>query len=513
MIRFNNYLAIIILALMPMMAVAQVNDLPRSTPEAEGIESSAISRMFDTLMAIPNTEIHHVMIVRHGKVVAELHPAPYKAEYQHTLYSCSKTFVSMAIGIAINENKLRLTDRVASFFPEYLPDSISANLANMTVRNLLTMTSGIVTDWEMRNHEINWIKSYLSKPVSVPGNDYRYDSMCSFMLSAILQRVTGVTTLDYLKENLFNPMNITKVDWQESPDGISTGGWGLRLQSESLAKFGILMLNKGLWSNRQLVPAQWIADASTKQVDSSYGAINPTPTDGNQGYGYQIRCCKYPGAFRADGAYGQFVVMIPDKDIVVVINSNCIGYTDNELNAIWNDLMPGVKNVSLRVSKDYDKLVKQSADARLAIPMGKKSSPLAKSIIGKVIKLQKNNHNIENLMIENMDGYYTLNIKPIDANAYAIPFKYNDWSCDSSIIQPPYSVDAMARFKGIITPYVVAGTYSWTSANTLLFLAHYVNWISSRSFKISFKGDIVSVEISENFSLDSNEKINGILIK
>ncbi|MEG1538927.1 MAG: serine hydrolase [Muribaculaceae bacterium] len=513
--RFIKYFLIIILALMPVMGVAQVNDLPRSTPEREGVKSSTISKMLDVLSGIPNTEIHHVMVVRHGKVIAEYHPAPYKPEYRHTLYSCSKTFVSMAVGIAIGENKLKLTDRVASFFPEQLPDTISQNLSEMTVRNLLTMTSGIVPDWNMRNYESNWIKSYLAKPVICkPGSDYKYDSMCTFMLSAILQRVTGMKMLDYLKIKFFTPMNITDVGWEESPDGINTGGWGLHLQSESLAKLGILILNKGEWNGKQLVPKRWIEDASSKQVDNTYGVKNAKITDSNQGYGYQMWCCKYPGAIRADGAYGQFVVMVPDKDIVVVINGNCIGNSDDELNAVWDVLMPGVDEKQYQAGgKEYKLLLKQCANARLETPKGKKSTSLSKSILGKTITLQKNKHNISNLSITQNGDIYALTVEQNDGENYVIPFDYKKWSYAISSVNPPYSVSAMARFKGITDPYIVAGAYAWSSDSTLLLTAHYPNWISSRTFLLNFQKEEVKIQISENFSLDPPEQIIGALAK
>ena len=132
-------------------AHAQINELPRSTPEAEGVPSKAVTALFDSLMALPKTDIHSVVVLRHGKVIGEIYPAPFAPEYRHTMYSCSKTFVGAAVGLAIADNRLRLTDRVAAFFPELLPDSVSANLADMTVRDLLTMTSGITPDWNMRN--------------------------------------------------------------------------------------------------------------------------------------------------------------------------------------------------------------------------------------------------------------------------------------------------------------------------------------------------------------------------
>ena len=206
---------------------AQIRELERSTPEAEGVPSGAVIALMDSLMGLPKTDIHSVMVLRHGKVIAEAYPAPFAPEYRHTVFSCSKTFVGAAVGLAISENRLRLTDRVASFFPDQLPDSISANLADMTVRNLLNMTSGVTPDWNMRNVRTDWIKGYLGKQVKVPGEHFDYDSMSSYILSAIVQKVTGMKVLDYLRMKLFEPMHITDISWEASPEGINTGGWGI----------------------------------------------------------------------------------------------------------------------------------------------------------------------------------------------------------------------------------------------------------------------------------------------
>ena len=271
----KNKLALFFLALSLLASAtvsAQIRELERSTPEAEGVPSGAVIALMDSLMGLPKTDIHSVMVLRHGKVIAEAYPAPFAPEYRHTVFSCSKTFVSAAVGLAISENRLRLTDRVASFFSDQLPDSISANLADMTVRNLLNMTSGVTPDWNMRNVRTDWIKGYLGKQVKVPGEHFDYDSMSSYILSAIVQKVTGMKVLDYLRMKLFEPMHITDISWEVSPEGINTGGWGVYIQSESLAKFGQLLLNRGDGKGKQLLPAGWVYQIMAKQSDTgSFG--------------------------------------------------------------------------------------------------------------------------------------------------------------------------------------------------------------------------------------------------
>ena len=269
----KRFFLILLLACMAIGANAQINELPRSTPEEQGVPSKALVALFDSLHVMPGTDIHSMIVMRHGKVVGEFYPAPFAPEYRHTQYSSSKTLVSLAVGIAIDENRLRLTDRVAAFFPEHLPDSISTNLAAMTLEDLLTMQSGIKPDWGMRAKVTNWVETFLSKPVvNKPGEVFAYDSMVTYMISAIVQKVTGKTVLEYLKEKLFGPMGITEVNWEISPEGINTGGWGLHIQSESLAKVGQMWLDGGVWDGKQLVSKEWIEQMGTKHANGGdYG--------------------------------------------------------------------------------------------------------------------------------------------------------------------------------------------------------------------------------------------------
>ncbi|MBQ6162372.1 MAG: serine hydrolase, partial [Prevotella sp.] len=295
-------------ALFCFSAFAQINELERVTPESEGVNSDDVVSMMNALMAYDQTSVHSVVVLRHGKVIAETYPAPFKPEYKHTLYSTSKTFTSAAVGIAIAENRLRLTDRVISFFPEFTPDTISDNLANMTVRDLLIMSSGIEPDWEMRNITDAWIPTWFRKEVKPQHKDFKYDSIDTYLLSAIVSRVTGMKLIDYLRDRVFRHMNINDVQWQLSPEGFNTGGWGLYIQPESMAKFGQMLLDGGCWEGKQLIPSEWVKEMMKKQMEN-----------GAEGYGYQMWVCEYPSAARADGAFGQYILVVPEKDMVIVV--------------------------------------------------------------------------------------------------------------------------------------------------------------------------------------------------
>ena len=470
----------ILLALLPLLLAAQVGDLPHSTPAQEGVSTQAVIDMMDSLMALPECDIHHVMVVRHGKVIAELHPAPFRAQDSHTLYSASKTFTSLAVGLAIDDNLLRLTDRVMTFFPDKRSDRVSDNMAAMTVRDLLMMASGVAPDWTMRNNSTDWVRDWLAKPVDAePGTLFQYDSMCTFMLSAIVQRVTGFTMLEYLEKKLFGPMNISVADWETSPDGINTGGWGLRVQAETMAKLGLLLLNKGNWNGQQLVSADYVEQACSRLIDGGAKETVP-PTDGNQGYGYQVWQSKWPGSFRADGAMGQYTVVVPQEDLVVVILGMKL-YGHEELACIWNQLMPGMKETPLAPEKKLQqRLDKLCATAMLPLPRGKRSSNKAKGIMGHVLNLSNNRYGLSQVTVD--DG--SLRLAYNDGVEETLAMGYREWRYSMLNGYPYYSIHAINRMQGFKHGFEAAAACAWTSGTTLEVRVHYVDWISGMTLVI-----------------------------
>lgn len=497
--RFSLFLLALCL-LVSSTICAQINELQRSTPEAEGVPSKAVIALFDSLTALPKTDIHSVMVLRHGKVIAEIYPAPFAPEYRHTMYSCSKTFVGAAVGLAIADNRLRLTDRVGAFFPELLPDSVSDNLASMTVRDLLTMTSGITTDWNMRSITPDWIRTYLAKPVKTPGQKFEYDSICTYLLSAIIQKVTGMTLLDYLKLKLFTPMNITDVAWEISPEGVNTGGWGLHIQSESLAKFGLLLLNGGVWEGKQLLPASWVKEMTSKQMEA-----------GDEDYGYQMWMCEYPGAVRLDGALGQYVLIIPDKDMVVVITECMLINGNTQRRLVWNRLLPQVGDRVLTPGKDYKLLQKKQSAYQLPLVQGKATSSIAQKYAGKPIALEDNKYGWQSLSLQFKPKEVVMTVTDKTGATYDLLFGYKQWLKTSIPVYPPYSVTAVGALKGIDGPFWVAGSYAWSSPAVLQLKAHYVNWITALGITCSFEGDNVSLNVTENFSGGDGITIKGRL--
>ena len=308
--------------------------LPRATPESQGVSSEAIAKFVRAADEKVNS-MHSVMILRHGKVIAEAWWAPEDATKPHVLWSLSKSFTSTAVGLVVEEGKLSIEDRVVGFFPDDLPAEPTENLRKMQVKDLLTMSTGHADEPNVRQSQ-DWIKSFLAHPLPhPPGTFFRYNTPATFMQSAIVQKVTGKTVVDYLQSRLFDPLGIQPPRWDTNPQGISLGGYGLFLKTEDIAKFGQLYLQNGKWEGKQLIPTTWVQQATSKQVSNG---DNPS-SDWNQGYGFQFWRCRH-NAFRGDGKDGQFCIVMPDQDAVVVMTANTTNM-QAQLSLVWDHLLEG----------------------------------------------------------------------------------------------------------------------------------------------------------------------------
>jgi CubicO group peptidase (beta-lactamase class C family) len=331
----------------------------RFTPESQGVSSQGLINFFDAVEK-SGLEFHSIMINRHGKTILEGWWQPFKREYVHTLYSLSKSFTSTAVGLLKDEGKISVDDKVISFFPDKLPSTVSDNLAAMRVYDLLTMHTGHDKDTmgRLRTPESNdWVKGFLQLEVpQKPGSLFLYNTGATYMLSAIVQKVTGQNLMTYLKPRLFTPLEIEGADWESDPQGINVGGYGLRIRTQDILNFGQFYLQNGEWKGKQLLSKEWIADATKKQVNSQDNA-----SDWGQGYGYQFWRCK-PGCYRGDGAFGQYCIVVPDKNAVIAITSETKDMGAS-MQLVWDHILPAMEDVK---SKPEDKQASQKLAARTA---------------------------------------------------------------------------------------------------------------------------------------------------
>ncbi|MEP7292224.1 MAG: serine hydrolase, partial [Chloroflexota bacterium] len=310
------------------------NDLARTAPEAQGIASSTLLQFVEALENQIH-EMHSFVLLRHGSVIAEGWWSPYRCEYPHTLFSLSKSFTSTAVGFAVSEGRFSLDDPVLSFFPDETPADVSEFLATMRVRHLLSMSSGQeIETWSQMvdRPDGNWIRGFMGVPVRhPPGSHFVYNTGATYMLSAIVQKTTGIKLLDYLEPRLFEPLGIKDATWWESPQGITAGGIGLSIKTEEIARFGQLYLQKGAWQGKQLLPEAWVAEATRAQIANG----DDPERDWTQGYGYQFWRCRH-GAYRGDGVFGQFCIVMPEQDAVLAITGGMDVFDMQQpLNLIW----------------------------------------------------------------------------------------------------------------------------------------------------------------------------------
>ena len=285
----------------------------RATPESQGISSDLFAALLRELDASKDTEMHHFMALRHGKVICECNFAPYPKGMWHITHSMCKSITGMAIGMLIEEEKLKLDENIYDIFPDHTNAFSKIFRPVITVENLLTMTSGVTFNESGIVSGNDWLGSFLNASVNgKPGTEFQYNSLNTYVLSAIVTKRTGETLTEYLTPRLFGPLGITKYYWETCPKGITKGGWGLFLCAEDMAKLGQLYLQRGKWNGQQLVSEYWIEISTARHLKTQ----NDT-----YGYGYQLWMEQRPGSFEYNGMLGQNVIIYPDMDMVLVTNA------------------------------------------------------------------------------------------------------------------------------------------------------------------------------------------------
>ncbi len=457
-------------------------ELPRSSPEAQGISSSAIQAFVEA--ADKNLQsLHSFMLLRHGHVVAEGWWAPYDAQARHSLFSLSKSFTSTAVGLAIAEGKLSLDDEVLKFFPDDVPAEPSANLKSMRVSDLLRMSTGQQTE-PPRNPDQVWTKVFLAHPVPFkPGTHFLYNTSATYMLSAIVQKVTGMTTLDYLGPRLFEPLGIKHPTWETSPQGVSTGGFGLSVRTEDIARFGQLYLQKGAWQGKQLVPATWVEAATARQTSNG----SDPKSDWAQGYGYQFWRCRH-GAYRGDGAFGQFCVVLPEQDAVIAITS---GLKDMQgvLNLAWEKLLPAMESSSLPANDEAAGKLRQALQGLSLRPVEGSGTPTVG--LGKRYVFPTNEQQLEAITLQSdgQDGPVTLVARIADSDQRI--------TCDRGSWQK-------GRFALAKLPeQPVAASGAWTAGDTFTAKLCFYETPFTITVKLKISGDELTCSAASNVGFGS----------
>ena len=480
---------------------SQFTSLPRSTPEAQGISSIAI----DTFLQTANEsglEFHSIMLIRNAHVVAEGWWVPFAAEYKHTLYSLSKSFTSTSVGLAIEDGKLGLDDRVIDYFPEATPSSISANLAKMTIKHLLTMNTGHGEKPMSRMQEAedgNWARVFLSETITHdPGTHFLYNTGASYMLSSIVQKLVGKNIFEYLSERIFQPLNIHDADWEMDPNGVCVGGYGLRVTTEDIANFGQLYLQEGLWNGKQLISKSWVEEATKKQTESQEG-----DSDWSQGYGYQFwRCKPTLGFYRGDGAFGQFCIVIPQKNTVIAVTSES-NNMQASMDLIWEHLLPALEDsVPLPPNEKAVQSLLGTLNG-LAIPPLESviSSPIVSQITDKKYILYSNQEGAKSLMLSftNERCILTMNF---DDKSKILNCGFGEWIIEDNNLSSNGSLFVIPKNGDLNSK--VAACVAWESDDVLQIKLKFIEGIHSDLLTCTFENDNITINFRNSVTMLQN---------
>lgn len=473
------------------------NALPRTSPEEQGIDSAALLQFVEALDNQIN-EIHSFMLLRHGAVVAEGWWSPNEPAHSHLIFSLSKSFTSTAVGLAIAEGYFSLDDLVVSFFPDDAPTEPNRHLSSLTVQHLLSMSSGQAVDtWSymVDRPDGNWIRGFFDVPVQhAPGTHFVYNSGATYMLSAIVQKTTGHKVIDYLEPRLFEPLGIKNALWQDSPQGITAGGIGLSIKTEDIAKFGQLYLQKGQWQGKQLLSEAWVGAATSLQI-SNAGHPNP---DWGQGYGYQFWQCQH-GAYRGDGVFGQYCIVMPEYDAVLAITSGVdIFDMQQPLNLVWEILLPALKNESPKTDSDSQHRLTEKLTGLTHPPaQGLAHSPITSQLAHQTYVFDDNTLGLASLAFSFDEDACSASFKTATTDEI-LRCGYSRWQHgETGLFKQPLLFERMS--------FVASG--AWTSETTFTMVVRLYETPFFHTLDFYFIGDELMIEIRVNVSLESLKPI------
>jgi hypothetical protein len=471
---------------------APLMSFPRKSPESQGVLSSGISDFINKANE-SGLEWNSFMLLRHGNVIAEGWWKPFNKDYKHTLYSLSKSFTSTAIGLLVGEGKISVEDQVIKFFPNDLPAEMSDHLKSLKIKHLLTMNVGHDKEPAVRdNVNQSWVKTFLEHPiVHEPSTHFLYNTPATYMLGAILHKVTGLTLEDYLQPRLFKPLNIVGYDWEKSPQGLNTAGYGLRIKTEDIAKLGQLYLQKGKWQGTQILSESWVNEATSKQTTSQAG-----DGDWSQGYGYQFWRCK-PGFFRGDGAFGQFCMVMPDYDAVLAVTCESWNMQKN-MTVIYETILPAMQKEKIAENANAQKALQtQLKMLELPVVRGVSNKTSAQKYNGKSYAIDKNPFDVNNISFALNNEGGTIKIKT-PKGVQNIIFGMEKWKTNSNV-KNPFPVQGRTHIASKI-----AATGTWLDEKSLQVNFKFVEAIHGD--KLTFTFDDKNIHLALLNSISANTK-------
>ena len=474
-----------------------------ATPEEVGVRSELILEYIDNLEH-SQTEMHGLMIMRHNKMIAQGWWTPFGPNLRHGLQSHTKTYAATAVGIAYTEGILKLDERLIDIFPDESPEDPSENLKLLTVRDVLCMGCGMDT---MPFNSKDWIREFMHTPVNhKPGTTYMYNSTGSTLLGAIVRKKTGLGLHDYLTPRLFNKIGINpdNLRWLCMADGMEVGGGGLFATTEDNFRLMKLYADGGVWEGERILAEDYVQLATTNQNDSATESINnPQAFDNFLGYGFQIWMCKPHRAYRADGAMGQFTIVLPDLDMEIAINETAVGahWAQTTLDITWDFIEKITEEGPLPANEEaYDRLNRKLKSLNVGNPECQPFSPLLKKIDGQKYQLTSGVFTPfgGNFMIGKMpDG---IDVFSLDFDDYG--FVWNLKTKEGREEHIRFSTNG-TRFTNMLgvsedTNQMYLGDAHFEDDNKLVMHGRWVETCLTDTYTMTFDGDNVHIDSANN---------------
>ncbi|MCI8638626.1 MAG: serine hydrolase [Coprococcus sp.] len=494
-------------------------EFERVTPESVGIASEDIMWLLDQLES-GFTEPHGLMIMRHGKICAEGWWAPFAPGIRHGEQSHSKTYAATAAGIAYTEGILELDEWVVDIFPDQLPEEVSENLKRMTVRDVLCMGCGMD---RMPQPTKDWIRDFLAIPVEhVPGTAYMYNSVGSTLIGAIVREKTGMGLQEYLKPRLYDKIGIDCENhrWMKMPDGMEVGGGGLFATTEDNLRLMKLYADGGVWDGDRILAAEYVKMATTLQnASASEEKKNPLAKDNFVGYGFQIWMCRPKGVYRADGAMGQYTIVVPDLDMILAITENAgsAHWAQSVLDTMWEFLERVKANSANLENTEATGRLKDRMN-RLSLPREKYApySPTAAKFQDQVFTVVKGEMRLTDWVTENsMAGKEAP--KPVDSfwfsfRAMECTLHYVTEGQEHTVNIAMDGSRRYAEFEDTLNSQALMNAY-WEGENELHVVTRWIETCSRQERIFRFQDGKVEMETKGNLFLGGPEPIVTALMQ
>ena len=448
--------------------------LERAKASSCGVDPAGIAKMYGEL---GEWNVHSVMITRNNKVIAEGWWEPYRPEYNHILYSVSKSFVGTAVGFAVSEGLLSTEDYVLDILDDILPAAPCKNMEKLKIRHVLTMSTGQRDERNIFSDGESWTYSLLSTYIDeVPGKTFRYISSSTYLLSAVIWKLTGQTVFEYLKEHLFKPLGFSEnIWWETSPEGLNTGFNGLNATAEDVTKLALLYLNKGKWKGKQILSEKWVTEAGKLQIDNIDNAKNQElgyrqgfgkfTEDWKSGYGYLFWHCKEKEGYRGDGIFGQMCIILPKQNMTIAVAAGC-EEPGRILDVIWRNLLPAV-DVPFADKKTEAELNRVLENLKLPIVKGSKYPASGKKHVGRKYHMSENEMDIQTLELEFQENSPNVITITTSKGSFKVEIGYEKWLSNQNGYDPDgFSCDKVIFFQR------VACTGAWQGEEYVIKLAY-----------------------------------------